>query len=216
MQDIRLRTGAGILLSLTAFTSLAGAAAVLAWWLVFTSGIGLLRNNHLVLSSLAVIGGFGIILQVTGGDGPGYVFRMMIVILVGAWLLAEQKRGEFLHLGTWLLGPRSGFELGMIAEMALQNLNGLMSDFERIRIAERFKGVRSGHKAFIAAGRVLVHNTLLRAEDTAELLAIRGYTCGGTFVPEFPRRRMDFIACLFAICAAIIGTLPVSAFFILS
>jgi energy-coupling factor transport system permease protein len=104
----------------------------------------------------------------------------------------------------------------MLAEMALQNLISLISDFDRIRAAERMKGVRTGIRSIVPAGRVLVHSTLLRAEDMAELLAIRGYVSGGTFECAFTRDRGDYIAAFFALCASIIAIIPVSAFFILS
>jgi energy-coupling factor transporter transmembrane protein EcfT len=216
MQDVRLRTGTATLLSLIAFFSITGAVAALIWWLLFTDNLRLVLKNRLVIPSVALIGVFASILELTGGGGVSYFFRMTVVILIGVWLLSGQKRGEFLHLGCWLFGNRTGFELGMLAEMALQNLDLLLADFDRIRAAERMKGARSGPGSFISTGRVLVHGTLLRAEDTAELLAVRGYMHGGTFVPAFVRGRRDYPAVFFALCAAVIGLLPVSAFFILS
>ena len=216
MRDVRLRTGTATLLSLVAFYSVPGAVAVFIWWLIFTPNFLIVRKNRLVLTSIALIGVFSALLEITGGGGLSYFFRMMVVILIGAWLLSGQKRGEFLHLGCWLFGNRTGFELGMLAEMALQNLNSLIIDFDRIRAAEQMKGFRSGIKSVIPVGRVLVHSTLLRAEDTAELLAMRGYVRGGTCVPTFTRDTRDLVATGFGLCAAIISLIPVSAFFILS
>jgi len=207
MHDIRLRTGAATLLSLVAFLSIPGAIAAFIWWLLFTPNLHLIRKNRLVLPSVILIGFFSVILEITGGGGVSYFFRMMVVILIGVWLLAGQKRGEFLNLGCWLFGNRTGFELGMLAEMALQNLNTLTTDFDRIRAAERMKGVRSGVRSIIPVGRVLVHGTLMRAEDTAELLAIRGYVHGGTCIPVFARKKGDLVAVFFAICAAVIAVL---------
>lgn len=216
MQDVRLRTGAATLLSLVAFYNIQGAIAAFIWWLIFTPNFRLIQKNRLILPSVAVIGVFSVLLEVTGGEGISYFFRMMVVILISGWLLSGQKRGDFLHLGCWLFGNRTGFELGMLAEMALQNLTTLVSDFDRIRAAERMKGVRSGIRSIVPIGRVLVHSTLLRAEDTAELLAIRGYVGGGTFVCAFTRGRGDYIAAFFALCVSVIAIIPVSAFFILS
>ncbi len=215
MRDIRLRTGTAMLLSITAFFSIVGAAAALFWWLIFTPNIRLVRKNRLVLPSLILVGFFSIALELTGGDGGSYFFRMLVVILIASWLLAGQVRGEFLDLGCWLLGPRHGFELGLLAEMALQNLDTLLTDFDRIRAAERMKGIRSGLKSIVPAGRILLHGALKRAEDTAELLAVRGYVHGGTWVPEFKEGPLDIPAAFFAICAAFISLLPVSALFIL-
>lgn len=216
MRDVRLRTGTATLLSLIAFYSVPGAVLVFFWWLIFTPNFRIVWKNRLVLPSIALIGVFSILLEITGGGGVSYFFRMMVVILIGAWLLSGEKHGEFLHLGCWLFGNRNGFELGMLAEMALQNLNSLLIDFERIRAAERMKGIRSGIRSVVPVGRVLIHGTLLRAEDTAELLAMRGYVRGGTCVPVFPRDTRDLIATGCAISVAIISMIPVSAFFILS
>jgi hypothetical protein len=216
MQDVRLRTGVATLLSLVAFFSVPGAVAVFVWWLVFTPGLHLIGKNRLVLPSVFMIGLFSIVLELTSGGGVSYFLRMMAVILIGAWLFSAQKQGEFLQLGCWLLGNKTGFELGMVAEMALQNLNALITDFDRIRAAGKLKGSSPGIRSIVSSGRVLVHKTLLRADDTAELLAIRGYVHGGTCVPEFPREKRDLAATFFALCAALIAMIPVSAFFILS
>ena len=215
MRDIRLRTGTAMLLSITAFFSVLGATAALLWWLIFTPNISLIRKNRLILPSLILIGFFSIVLTVTGGEGLSYFFRMLVVILIAAWLLAGQARGEFLDLGCWMLGPRWGFELGLLAEMALQSMETLLADFDRIRAAERMKGIRSGLRSIIPAGRILLHGALKRAEDTTELLAVRGYVHGGTWVPEFKKEPMDIPAAFFALCAAFISLLPVSALFIL-
>jgi len=216
MRDVRLRTLTALLLSISAFYSIAGAVAAFIWWLAFTPNFQLVAKNQLVIPSIALIGIFGGILQITGGDGLSYFFRMTVVILIGTWLLFEQAKGEFLHFGCWLFGNRTGFELGMLAEMALQNLHALLIDFDRIRAAERMKGIRSGLRSIVPVGRILIHGTLLRAEDTAELLAIRGYVRGGTCIPVFVRESRDIIAISFGVCAAIIAIIPVSAFFILS
>lgn len=207
MLDVRLRTGSATLLSLIAFYSLQGAGAAFVWWLLFTPNLRLVWKNRLVLPSLALIGIFSTILEITGGGGLSYFFRMMVVILIGVWLLSGQKPGDFLNLGCWLFGTRAGFELGMLADMALQSLNSLIIDFDRIRAAERMKGVRSGIQSIVPVGRVLVHGTLLRAEDTGELLAIRGYVRGGTWVPAFARETGDLVAAFFALCAAVIVVL---------
>lgn len=216
MQDVRIRTAAAILLSFVAFMSVTGAALGLVWWLIFTPNIRILKVNHLFIPSIVMIGFFSLVLQILGSDGLSYFFRMLVIILLGCWLLAEQKPGEFLHLGCWLFGPRTGFELGLIAEMALQNLAFLSTDFDRIRTAERMKGIRTGIPSIIPAVRVLLHRTLLRAGDTAEQLAIRGYIHGGTFTPVFIRDTRDRVAGFCALCAGIIAMIPVSAFFILS
>lgn len=216
MIDVRLRIGSATLLSVVAFSSITGAAAAFVWWLAFTGNFRLVWQNRLVVPSVILIGFYSFVLEVTSGGGLSYFIRMMVVILIAVWLLSLQQRGEFLHLGCWLFGRRAGFELGMIAEMALQNLDALMIDFDCIRDAERLKGTRSGIRSIMPAGRVLVHRTFLRAEDTTELLAVRGYTCGGTLVPSFTTTPRDLLVCSCAVIAAGVALLPVSAFFILS
>jgi energy-coupling factor transport system permease protein len=216
VQDVRLRIGSATILSLAAFFSIPGAVAAGTWWLLFGRDFSRIRKSRLVLPSVILIGFYSIILHVTGGDGISYFFRMMVVILIAAWFVAEQEHGEFLAFGCWLLGERAGFELGMLAEMGLGSLHALIADFDRIRDAERMKGVRSGIAAMIPAGRVLIHRTLMRAEDTAELLAVRGYTCGGTLVPRFITTKSDLVAAGFVVFAAAFAMIPVSEFFILS
>jgi energy-coupling factor transporter transmembrane protein EcfT len=79
----------------------------------------------------------------------------------------------------------------------------------------RLKGVPWSIRSIIPTGLILVHHTLDRAEETAEVLAVRGYTHGGSLQPSFVTTRKDFIAGFFCLCAALIAFLPVSEFFIL-
>jgi len=67
MQDVRLRTGTATLLSLVAFLSITGAAAVLIWWLLFTGNLRLVWGNRVVIPSLVLIGIFAVLLELTGG-----------------------------------------------------------------------------------------------------------------------------------------------------
>jgi energy-coupling factor transporter transmembrane protein EcfT len=215
MQDIRLRTGAAIVLCIAAFISLPGAIAVFVWWLLFThrfSGPGQVR---MLVPVACLIAFFSAVLAWTGGDGLSYFLRMMAMVFVGFWMFAEQKSGEFLRFGVWLLGDRAGFELGMLADMGMQAMHLLVRDFDRIRIAERLKGCRPGWKTLVPAGLVLVNGALSRAEQTAELMAVRGYRDGGSLCPSFAGSSRDLPACLGALCVLLIALMPVSEFFIL-
>ena len=214
MQDIRLRTVSAVILCISAFVSIPGAAAAFLWWIVCTGRFSGL-NIRVIVPVAAMVVFFSTVLALTGGDGLSYGIRMMVIVLIGLWMYAELKSGEFLRLGVWLLGDRAGFELGMLADMGRQTLDLLARDFDRILIAENLKDVRAGWKTLVPAGLVLVNGALSRAETTAELMAVRGYRGGGTFCPEFVTPRRDILSGLAALCVLIIALIPVSEFFIL-
>jgi energy-coupling factor transport system permease protein len=215
MQDIRFRAGAAALLSITAFASITGAVVVFVWWLIFSRPLQVLRKMRMVIPAIILIVFFGLVLELSGGGGLSYCLRMTVIILVGAWVYTGYHEGEFLRLGTWLLGKKTGFDLGMIAEMGMQSLGLMVSDFTRIRQAQELKGIRFGLRSLVPAGSILIQDALRRADETAELMAIRGYTRGGSYCPVFETPTRDIIAGLVALCMGIIAFVPVSEFFIL-
>ena len=215
MQDPRIRIAAAAFLSIAAFISLQGAAAAFLWWLVFTPRLQLVKSIRLVFSLIVMIAFFSLVLELFGGGGLSYFLRMTVIVLIGMWLFSEQKSGEFLSIGVWLFGDRAGFELGMVAEMGMQSLVSVTADLDRIRLAEKIKGLQWEVHSLVPAGLVLVHNALARAEDTAELLAVRGYQYGGTLCPTFFTRPGDIVAGMVAVCILIFALIPVSEFFIL-
>jgi energy-coupling factor transport system permease protein len=215
MQDPRIRIAAAAVLSLAAFVSLHGAAAVFLWWLVFTPRLQLAKRIRLVFSLILMIALFSLVLELSGGNGISYFARMTVIVLIGMWIFSEQKSGDFLAIGVWLFGDRAGFELGMVAEMGMQSLVAVTADLDRIRMAEKIKGMQWEVRSLVPAGLVLVHGALARAEDTAELLAVRGYQHGGTLCPKFFPRPLDLIAGMFALAILIFSLIPVSEFFIL-
>lgn len=215
MQDIRLRTGSAALLSVVAFSSVPGAAAVFSWWLLFARPWSLFSRIRSAYPVLILIGFFSAVLEITNSDGISYGFRMCVMVLIGIWLYSRFTPGEFIGLGTWLLGEKTGFELGMVAEMAIQALDLIISDFSRIRQAFDLKGCGWGTGSLVPAGSVLISGAISRAEETAELLAVKGYVLGGTYCPEFRTTRRDIIAGFTAVCIGIIAVLPASEFFIL-
>ena len=215
MQDPRIRIVAAAVLSLAAFMSLHGAAAVFLWWMVFTPRLQLAKRIRLVLSLIFMIAFFSLVLQLSGGEGLSYFTRMTVIVLIGIWIFSEQKSGEFLAMGVWLFGDRAGFELGMVAEMGMQSLVSFTADLDRIRMAEKIKGMQWEVRSIVPAGMVLVHGALVRAEDTAELLAVRGYQYGGTMCPTFFTRPLDLVAGMVALGILIFALIPVSEFFIL-
>lgn len=215
MQDIRLRAGTAAILSLAAFTGIAGAVAVFIWWLVFSRPLQVLRKMRMVIPAIILIAFFSFFLELTGGGGISYCLRMTVIILIGAWVYTGYRQGELLRLWVWLLGEKTGFDLGMTAEMGMQSLDLMLSDFSRIRQAYELKGARWGIRSLVPAGSILIHGALRRADDTAELMAVRGYTRGGTYCPTFETPVKDVIAALVALCMGIITFIPVSEFFIL-
>jgi energy-coupling factor transport system permease protein len=215
MQDPRIRISAAAFLSVAAFISIQGAVAAFLWWLVFTPRVTLVKRIPGILSIILVIAFFSTVLEIFGGGGFSYFIRMSVILLIGMWIFDEQKSGEFLATGVWLFGKRIGFETGMIAEMGMQSLVSVAADLERIRVAEKIKGVRWGVHSLIPAGLILVHGALIRAEDNAELLAVRGYQFGGTMCPKFLTSNADIIAGAFCLGVIVLSMIPVSEFFIL-
>ncbi len=160
-------------------------------------------------------GFFGIVLELFSGNGISYFIRMTVIILIGMWLYGEQNAGELLDISVWLFGNRAGFDLGLISEMGIQSLLLIATDFERIRLAEKIKGMGWGVRNLIPACLILVQGALNRAETSAELLAIRGYRSGGIWCPVFLTKPQDIAAGLFAGCILFFALIPVSEFFIL-
>jgi hypothetical protein len=185
------------------------------WWLLFTSRFSPGRQARMLVPVAIMIAFFSAVLAWTGGDGVSYFIRMIAIVLVGFWMFAEQKSGEFLRFGVWLLGDRTGFELGMLADMGMQAMHLLVRDFDQIRVAESLKGIRTGWRTLVPAGLVLVNGALLRAEHSAELMAVRGYRDGGSLCPSFMTSRRDIVAGCAALCVLLIALMPVSEFFIL-
>lgn len=216
MEDIRLRAGTAALLSLAAFASLTGAAVVFLWWLAFSRPLQVLRRRRMIGPAILLIAFFGLVLELTGGGGISYSLRMIVVVLIGAWVYTGFRQGEFLKLGTWMLGKKTGFDLGMIAELGMQSLDLMLADFRRIRQAQELKGSRWGLRSLVPAGSILIQGALRHADETADLMAVRGYTRGGMYCPAFEISRGDFAAAFAAVCMVFIITfVPVGEFFIL-
>jgi len=97
----------------------------------------------------------------------------------------------------------------------MQSIVSVTADLDRIRMAEKIKGMQWEVRSLVPAGLVLVHGALARAEETAELLAVRGYQYGGTLCPIFFTRPMDIVAGMVTLGILIFALIPVSEFFIL-
>ncbi len=215
MQDPRLRFLSGMILSLAAFLSVYGATAALIWWLVFPSKARLFLRIRIVLPFALAIVLFGILAFITGGVGLDYLFRMGVILLIGIWIFAEQKPGQFLDACISVFGNRLGFDLGLIGEMALLTLFSAESEITQIRRALKIKGNRWGIRSLVPLGTILLKNQIERAEDQAVLLAIRGYRGGGVRCPVFTRGPFDIFACVLTVFVLVTALLGTSEFFIL-
>jgi len=212
---VRMRIGIATLLTLVSFFGVPGAMGVFVWWLLFTPRLQEIKRIRMVAGTILMIALAALFISAGGGDGLSYLVRMIVIILIGVWLFSEQKTGEFLHLGVWLLGNRTGFEMGMIAEMGMQMAESLAADLDRIHMAMMIKGQKWGVKTLVPAGLILVSDALVRASDTAELMAVRGFYRGGSFCPQFTHRRYDLIPAMAAIVVGFLAFVPVSEFLIL-
>lgn len=205
MNDIRIRTVTAAILSVTAFVSLMGAFLTILWWLLFTRRFAAVPKRSFVIGSLSLIFVVAVVLQVLQGTGVSYGIRMCAVMLVAAWIWSEYRPGEMLNFAVWALGNRYGFDLGLVAELSLQAFSSLFADLERMRTAWAIKGFRLTPSRLPAAGTFLTQTALMRARDTGELLAIRGYRKGGTLCPVFHPGWTDFIASGTAVAVCIVA-----------
>jgi hypothetical protein len=93
--------------------------------------------------------------------------------------------------------------------------DALLKDVTRIRIAQKMKNLTWGIKLLIPTGCILINDALLRADETTELLAVRGFRDGGSWCPAFVTTSIDYVAGFCAICTIIFAFIPLSEFFIL-
>jgi energy-coupling factor transport system permease protein len=149
-----------------------------------------------------------ILVAFSGGDGPSYLFRISVVLLIASWAYSERRGGELLGMGAWALGDRTGFELGLVAEMAIQSLEGLDRDLALLRLALRLKGGgRITLGSLVPALGLLVRRELDRSRDLGDILAVRGYREGGSLCPRFARGPRDGVQAALAVGIAVLALL---------
>jgi hypothetical protein len=215
MQDARIRLLATIMLSVAAFLSIFAAVLVFLWWLVFTPGIRVLQKSRYGLLIIGFSGVISLLIWFSGGDGLSYFIRMSVILLIAFWVFHDRAPGEFMDLSVWLFGQKTGFDLGLAAEMSIQSIEFIADEITRLRFAFRLKPVKHGIETIIPAGGMLIHTQMKRAEDQADLLSMRGYTRGGTICPVFRRARGDIPAAVLSILILIVSFIPVRDIFIL-
>jgi len=209
VQDPRLTLLSTVALSLAAFASAWGALLALAWWLLATPRRLPLHRWRSALGLFTLVCATAVLVALSGGNGPSYLFRISVVLLIASWAYGERKGGELLGLGTWALGNRTGFELGLVAEMAIQSLEGIDRDLAMLRFALQLKtGGRITLRSLVPALSLLVRRELDRSRDLGDILAIRGYRVGGSLCPRFTRGPWDGGKAACAVGIAILALVP--------
>jgi energy-coupling factor transport system permease protein len=204
VRDPRLILLSTAALSLAAFAGAWGALLALGWWLLATPRRLPLERWRSLLGAFLLVLATAALVSLSGGDGPSYLLRISVVLLIATWAYGSRRGGEFLEMGTWALGNRAGFELGLVAEMALGSLEGLDRDLSLLGVALKLKAGRITLSSLIPALGLLVRRELDRARDLGDLLAVRGYRAGGSLCPRFTTGAWDLPA---AACAVGIAAL---------
>jgi hypothetical protein len=214
MQDPRIRIFVVVALSVAAFISVPAALLAFLYWVVFTPRTAVLKKTASA-TFLVMIAVVSVFTWLSGGDGLSYFIRLSVVLLLALYAYYEYKPGEFLAVSVWAFGKRLGFDPGLIAEMSVQSIYDLEYDLSRIRMAIGQKGKKFGFRELIPVGGMVVLDQIRRAGDQADLLAVRGYTKGGTCCPRFHREPRDYLCAICAIFILIFAFLPVGDIFIL-
>ncbi len=197
--DGRLRLLSVILLSLGAFLSIGGAILALLWWFVACWRKWEVPDRHLILALGMLILLPALVTEFFTGDGLSYGIRMGVILFISFWVYTDYRGGEMLDLFVWAGTERRGFDIGLAAEMAMQGIYLAGSDLQQIRRAYSIKGLKIGVKTFIPASISLLLMHIRRSDETARLLALRGFNGGGTYAPCFPGRKRDLLLTLIAI-----------------
>ena len=212
MRDPRLRLPATIMLSVVAFTSLAGAMLTFIWWLL-ACGVHrrfLLPPPVLLIPASVFVLFAALLTGISSGimESVSYACRLLVVLIIASYAYVMQRDGDFLSTAVWAFGNRFGFDLGLVGEMVVSMLDVISDDLRLIRQALSQK--QTATKLHVLASIVLTQLVvnLGRGAERADILAIRGYHQGGTYVPVFVRDRTDVIlfvlVVLVCVCAVVL------------
>jgi hypothetical protein len=156
--------------------------------------------------------------SLSGGDGISYLVRMAGVLLIASYAYASTDDGDLFDLGVWIgsrLGARrTGFALGLTAELVLGSLAAAADDLAQIRLAveqKRFPLLRT----WFSTGSALLNTELRRGRDLAGLLALRGYSGGGVHVPKFAPLPADMATAALAVVVLFLAIFAPRDIFIL-
>lgn len=205
MSDVRIRLIVVILLSLAAFIGGLGTLLAAVCWIFFCAKETFTRVSWKFFVPVTVLtAGFpGLVLSLTGGEGGMYAAKIFVILCFAFWLGAAQKPGEFLDLGVWALGRKTGFDLGLTAELSLQFLAGISDDLAHMKHALRIKEQKLSVTTLPPLATGLLLFSLARVNHVGAHLARRGYRTGGTYVPVFAPSGTDILMlCSSGVCAA--------------
>lgn len=123
---------------------------------------------------------------------------MAVILLIAFYAWSEFVPGEFLNIMVWLFGSRYGFELGMIAELSLENIRRISYDISKARMALKIKYEKQKIKNIIPVAGNITIQAVRRSYEQAGILAMRGYSHGGSLRPSFKTSGKDIAAMLFS------------------
>ena len=194
MQDPRIRLGGTVFLSVAAFISIPGALLTVLWWIFCTNRTTSFQDARTValVFMLPVIAALAT--WFSGGDGLSYLMRITAVLLITSWAYSERYPGEFLDVSVWLLGRRTGFDLGLIGEMSLSSTEVLVDEVRRTRIALSQKRQHLSPKLLPPVLTSLLIRQLRLARERGGVLTLRGYRGGGSLCPVFVTPYPDIAA----------------------
>ncbi|ADN36463.1 cobalt transport protein [Methanolacinia petrolearia DSM 11571] len=208
MKDPRIRMASMIMLSCAAFAGMEAALASVLWVLVFSDRKFKVPSLPAFLGLFVIISVIAILSIGDASGGLSYFVRMSALIVIAVWAYSAIRPGEILDTLVWLFGNKTGFELGLTAEIAMTEIRRIPEDYSMARIAMDFKGKKIRIRDYIPVlGNILII-TLKRAEEHGKILAGRGYIRGGTHRPEFVTEKNDWLALFFSIMIVFIVFLP--------
>ncbi|MDD3977566.1 MAG: hypothetical protein PHI15_05345 [Methanomicrobium sp.] len=199
MQDARLRIFSIFLLSFSAFTSITGAGLVFIWWLFFSEREKSIPSVRIFLGFFFLTSAVAFFMEIRGFNGLFYFCKMIVILLVACWAFSHITSKDLLNFMTWMFGQKYGFELGLISAIALNKIKLTSEDYSRAKIAHSIKKTKIRWYDYISVlGNIFIWS-LRDASQQGKILALRGYTFGGSMQPSFEKSKNDIIPAFLAI-----------------
>lgn len=199
MQDSRLIIFSILLLSLSAFSGIISAGFVFIWWLFFSKRLRSLPSVKLFLGFFILTAAVSLLMEARGLPGTSYFIRMTVILLIAGWAYTEISSADILNVMTWALGNKIGFELGLIAGISLNRIKLISDDYFKVKMAFSIKNPKFRWKEFLPSIGTILIWSLKESSEQGKILALRGYTRGGSMVPLFTRSKRDAIPAFFSI-----------------